>query len=50
MDNERRPIIQVLDLKAGYDGQVILNDLNFEVYPGEVFIILGGSAPARARC
>jgi phospholipid/cholesterol/gamma-HCH transport system ATP-binding protein len=48
MDHERRPIIQVLDLKAGYDGQVILNDLNFEVYPGEVFIILGGSGSGKS--
>jgi phospholipid/cholesterol/gamma-HCH transport system ATP-binding protein len=37
------PIIQVQDFKAAYDGQVILDHVNFEVYRGEVFAILGGS-------
>jgi phospholipid/cholesterol/gamma-HCH transport system ATP-binding protein len=37
------PIIQVRNLTAGYDDTVLLEDLNFEVHPGEVFIILGGS-------
>src|SRR5215471_6497560 len=37
------PIIRVEDLTAGYDGNVILRDINFTVARGEVFIILGGS-------
>ncbi len=36
-------IIQVEGFTAAYDGLVILNQLNFEVYRGEVFVILGGS-------
>ena len=36
-------IIQVEDFTAAYDGQVILREINFEVYAGEVFVILGGS-------
>ena len=36
-------IIQVADFTAAYDGHVILSDVNFEVYLGEVFVILGGS-------
>jgi phospholipid/cholesterol/gamma-HCH transport system ATP-binding protein len=36
-------IIQVEDFTAAYDGKVILREINFEVYAGEVFVILGGS-------
>ena len=36
-------IIRVENLTAGYDGNVILKDINFEVKRGEVFVILGGS-------
>ena len=38
-----KPIIQVRGLDGGYDQTVILKEINFEVYQGEVFIILGGS-------
>jgi len=37
------PVIRVENLSAGYDETVILHDINFEVYAGEVFVILGGS-------
>ena len=37
------PIIRVEHCTAAYGGVVILNDISFEVYPGEVFVILGGS-------
>jgi phospholipid/cholesterol/gamma-HCH transport system ATP-binding protein len=33
----------VNNFKAAYDGQVVLDHIDFEVYPGEVFAILGGS-------
>jgi len=33
----------VRNLTAGYDDAILLKDLSFDVYPGEVFIILGGS-------
>ncbi|MCF7973049.1 MAG: ABC transporter ATP-binding protein [Phycisphaerae bacterium] len=41
MKNE--PIIQVRDLVAAYGDEVILQDVSFDVYPGEAFGILGGS-------
>ncbi|MEW6219422.1 MAG: ATP-binding cassette domain-containing protein [Thermodesulfobacteriota bacterium] len=37
------PIIQVEDLVAGYGETVILDRISFEVYEGEIFVILGGS-------
>jgi phospholipid/cholesterol/gamma-HCH transport system ATP-binding protein len=36
-------IIRVENFTAAYNGQVVLDRLNFEVYAGEVFAILGGS-------
>src|SRR5215204_7568125 len=36
-------LIKVENFTAAYNGAVILNKLNFEVYRGEVFVILGGS-------
>lgn len=40
---EDKPIIQVTDLTAGYDDDIILDNVTFDVNPGEVFVILGGS-------
>ena len=37
------PIIRVENFTAAYDGTVIIDDISFEVQPGEVFVILGGS-------
>jgi phospholipid/cholesterol/gamma-HCH transport system ATP-binding protein len=37
------PAIAAEDLKCGYDGRVILQDVSFQVRPGEVFFIIGGS-------
>jgi len=43
MGKSAEPIIQVKGLTAGYGHTVILEDVNFDVLPGEVFTILGGS-------
>jgi phospholipid/cholesterol/gamma-HCH transport system ATP-binding protein len=40
---DSNPIVRVEGLVAGYDGNVLLQDVNFSVNRGEVFIILGGS-------
>jgi len=39
----REPVIKVRNMTAGYDETVILNDLSFDIYEGEIFVILGGS-------
>ena len=43
METEPQTIIQVKNLSGGYGETVILKDISFDVYKGEVFIILGGS-------
>lgn len=48
MSAERQTIIQVEDFTAAYDGQVVLDRLNFEIYAGEVFAILGGSGSGKS--
>lgn len=48
MVEQREPIIGVVDLAAGYDGNVILEHVNFEVYKGEVFVIVGGSGSGKS--
>jgi phospholipid/cholesterol/gamma-HCH transport system ATP-binding protein len=46
---EKSPaIIRVENFSAAYDGQVVLANLNFEVYAGEVFAILGGSGSGKS--
>ena len=42
------PIITVEHLTAGYDGNVLMQDINFSVQRGEVFIILGGSGSGKS--
>jgi len=37
------PIVRVDGLTAGYDRMVVLQDVSFEVYPGQIVAILGGS-------
>ncbi len=37
------PIIRVVDFTAAYGDHVVMKDINFEIYPGEVFFVAGGS-------
>ncbi|MBK5100313.1 MAG: ATP-binding cassette domain-containing protein, partial [Desulfobacteraceae bacterium] len=38
---ERQPIIQVRDLVAGYGEDIVLDRISFDVYEGEIFVVLG---------
>ena len=42
------PIIRVENFTAAYDGTVVIDDISFEVNPGEVFVILGGSGSGKS--
>jgi phospholipid/cholesterol/gamma-HCH transport system ATP-binding protein len=43
VDKNKTIIISVKDFKAVYGSNVILTDITFDVYRGEIFVILGGS-------
>lgn len=42
-DDPTLPAIDVSGLDCGYDGRVLLKDLNFQVRRGEIFFVIGGS-------
>jgi phospholipid/cholesterol/gamma-HCH transport system ATP-binding protein len=44
----KAPLIRVEHFTAAYEGELILDDLNFEVREGEVFVILGGSGSGKS--
>ena len=44
----REPIIAVRHFTAAYDDRVLLQDLSFDVYPGEVLVILGESGSGKS--
>lgn len=43
MANHRTPVIVVEDLTARFGERIIFENVSFEVYPGEILVILGGS-------
>jgi phospholipid/cholesterol/gamma-HCH transport system ATP-binding protein len=48
MSEEPEIVVSVRNLKIGYGEKVLLQDLNFEVRHGEVFVILGGSGSGKS--
>jgi len=40
---DKDTVISVEGLTAGYDGDIVLRDVSFEVYRGEIFLLLGPS-------
>jgi phospholipid/cholesterol/gamma-HCH transport system ATP-binding protein len=43
VSTSREPLIEVRNFTAAYGDNVVIDNISFDVYPGEVFIILGGS-------
>jgi phospholipid/cholesterol/gamma-HCH transport system ATP-binding protein len=41
--NNRQPIVETRNLSVGYDGQVILRNVNLAILPATITVILGGS-------
>jgi len=39
----KKPIISVKDLIAKYDNKIILENINVDIFPQEITVILGGS-------
>jgi phospholipid/cholesterol/gamma-HCH transport system ATP-binding protein len=47
-EEKHEAIIRVENFTAAYNGQIVLDRLNFDVYTGEVFAILGGSGSGKS--
>ena len=48
--NDQQPILKAEDLSKRYeDGVLAVDHLNLNIYPGEVYCLLGPTAPARRR-
>ncbi len=43
MSTSAQPILQVRQLDLSYDDHVVMQDLNFSVNRGEIFVVMGGS-------
>ncbi|MFO8033264.1 MAG: ATP-binding cassette domain-containing protein [Desulfohalobiaceae bacterium] len=48
MSDANAAIIQVMDLSLGFAGQTLLQNINFQVQPGEIFVILGPSGSGKS--
>ena len=42
-DRSSQPVIRVVDLIKRFDGRVVLDGVNLEVYGGETMVVMGGS-------
>lgn len=42
------PVITVRGLTMGFGSKTLMENLNFDIYPGEIFIILGGSGSGKS--
>ncbi|MCK4872868.1 MAG: ABC transporter ATP-binding protein [Phycisphaerales bacterium] len=42
------PIISVRDLVKRFDGKIVLNGINLDVFPGETMVVMGGSGSGKS--
>jgi ABC-type transporter Mla maintaining outer membrane lipid asymmetry ATPase subunit MlaF len=42
------PIISVRDVVVEYDGRRVLDNVNLDIEPGEVMVLLGGSGSGKS--
>ncbi len=43
MDDERKAVMRVRDLEVSFEDNLVLSDISFDVYEGEILVILGES-------
>lgn len=40
---DRKPIIEVKDFRAAYNNKTVLEHVTYDVFPGEIIVLAGGS-------
>lgn len=48
MSQVNNPVVSVKNLSIGFDDEIIMKDVSFDVYSGEIFVILGGSGSGKS--
>lgn len=48
MPDSNKPVVSVRNLSMGFSDIVLMNDISFDVYSGEIFVILGGSGSGKS--
>lgn len=48
MSHPNKPIVTVQNLSIGFDQEIILDNISFDIYSGEIFVILGGSGSGKS--
>jgi phospholipid/cholesterol/gamma-HCH transport system ATP-binding protein len=46
--HSNKPIVSVQSLSMGFDQEIILDNISFDIYSGEIFVILGGSGSGKS--
>jgi phospholipid/cholesterol/gamma-HCH transport system ATP-binding protein len=41
--DEKQPIVEIKGVTKSFDSQKVLSDVNLDIYPGEIMVIMGGS-------
>jgi len=48
VSHPNKPIVTVQNLSIGFDQEIILDNISFDIYSGEIFVILGGSGSGKS--
>ncbi|MFO7727697.1 MAG: ATP-binding cassette domain-containing protein [Desulfonatronovibrio sp.] len=48
MSSSNAPVVSVRNLSMGFNDEVLMNNISFDVYSGEIFVILGGSGSGKS--
>ncbi len=48
MSHSENPVVSVKNLSMGFDDVIIMENISFDIYSGEIFVILGGSGSGKS--
>lgn len=48
MSQSNPAVVSVRNLSMGFNDEILMNNISFDIYPGEIFVILGGSGSGKS--